>query len=655
MGIIEEDIARVRAATDFVALASEHVALRRVGLRWTALCPFHVEKSPSLSINAEEGLYYCFGCGAKGDVITFVRDLEHLDFAEAVEKLAGRAGVTLHYDDEATGRDHQRLSRIYDTVAQAMAWYHQQLIKGPESSAARHYLRHERGYDSEVVRRYQLGWAPEGWDRLLRSLKLPRAALVDAGLAQVNDQGRYADFFRGRLLFPIFDAGGRPIGAGGRILPGGHGPKYKNTSGTAVYDKSRVVYGLNWAKQAIVRSGQIVMCEGYTDVIGLQRAGIDEAVATCGTALADGHIRLLTKFARRIVLAYDADAAGQAAAERYYAWEQRYDVDIRVVALPPGEDPADLARRDPAGLSAAIAGARPFLAFQLERLFGRSDLATAEGRVRAAAVAMGLVAAHPNELVRDQYLMEVADRCRVTPDRLRALPVAVDSDAPRTPGRPGPDRPGDRPRRDRPGVDRPGADRPGDRRGADRPGDRRGPDGAADESPVTIALPELAALRLAVHRPDEVADRVVLELFGHPLSRSAFLSLASAETLYDAIEMSDPQTADLLQRLAVEEVDESADDVMVRLVERAGRRALAEIDLERRALPADEQGAYAPTVAWLHLALRELRTPDRHVGRDLDPQLESERRLVAWLVERYESVTEVPDLAGDPDRKGVTA
>ena len=627
MGIVDEDIARVRAATDFVALASEHVALRRVGLRWTALCPFHVEKSPSFSLNAEEGLYYCFGCGAKGDVITFVRELEHLDFAEAVEKLARAGGVTLHYDDEATGRDHQRRTRVYDTVAQAMAWYHAQLLDGRESSPARHYLRTERGYDSEVVRRYQLGWAPEGWDRLLRSLKLPRAALVDAGLAQVNEQGRYADFFRGRLLFPIFEAGGRAIGAGGRILPGGRGPKYKNTPGTPVYDKSNVVYGLNWAKQAIVQRGQIVMCEGYTDVIGLQRAGVEEAVATCGTALADGHIRLITKFARRIVLAYDADAAGQAAAERYYAWEQRYGVEIRVAALPEGDDPAEVARRDPAALGTAIREARPFLSFQLERLFERSDLTAPEGRVRAAAAAMGLVAAHPNELVRDQYLMEVADRCRVAPERLRSLPA--------------------------PGAPRASSDAEPGRSPAGRSGSgRRERDGGDGQPAVAIPGPELEALRLAVHRPEEVADRIVVWLFGHPLSRSAFLSLAAAETLHEAIEMADPQTADLVQRLAVEETDSDADDVMVRLVEEAGRRAIAELDAERRAVPEAEQGAYAPTVAWLHLTLREMRSPDGSpVGRAVDPELASEQRLVAWMVERYESGTEVPD----PDRDGVTA
>jgi DNA primase len=654
VGINDEDIARVRAATDFVGLAGEHIALRRVGLRWVALCPFHVEKSPSFSLNAEDKLFYCFGCQAKGDVITFVMELDHLDFPEAVEKLATRAGISLRYDDEATGRDHQRRTRIYDTVARAMAWYHQQLLEGRESSAARHYLRAERGYDGDLVRHYQLGWAPEGWDRLIRSLKLPRDALVDAGLARVNDKGRYTDFFRGRLLFPIFEPGGRAIGAGGRILPGGVGPKYKNTAGTAVYDKSQVVYGLNWAKQTIVQRSQIVMCEGYTDVIGLQRAGVGEAVATCGTALADGHIRLLTNFARKIVLAYDADAAGQAAAERYYAWEQRYQVDIRVAALPPGEDPADLARRDPAALEAAISGARPFLAFQLERLFSRSDLATAEGRVRAAGVAMGLVGAHPNELVRDQYLMEVSDRCRVAPDRLRSMPVVIPDETARPRrdaegGRRGDERSG---QRGGPGTRRSvDPDRPGRTRGATA--DRRragGPEeDAGDEEPLAaIPRPELMALRLALHHPEQVAARLELELFGHPLSRSAFRSLAAAATLHDAIAGADPQTADLLQRLAVEEVDEDADDVMVRLIEVAGRRALSDLQTEMRAAPPPDQGGYVASMNWLQLAVEALRTGDGSpVGRDADPDLEAERRLVAWLVERNEIATR--DSADDGD------
>ncbi|HLI00250.1 MAG TPA: DNA primase, partial [Acidimicrobiales bacterium] len=641
MAILEEDVASVRAATDFVALASEHMALRRVGTQWTGLCPFHTEKSPSFSLNPELGVYYCFGCGARGDVITFVRELEHLSFVEAVERLATRAGVTLRYDDEATGRDHQRRSRIHDTLARAVAWYHDRLVSAPDAAPARRYLRAERGYDGDVVRHYQLGWAPEGWDQLQRALKLPRPALVDAGLAQANDQGRYLDFFRGRLLFPIFDPGGRAIGAGGRILPGGRGPKYKNTSGTAVYDKSKVLYGLNWAKNAIVAKDQIVVCEGYTDVIGLQLAGVGEAVATCGTALADGHIQLLTKFAHRIVLAYDADAAGQAAADRYYEWEERYGVDIRVAALPPGKDPADLARDDPQALERAVSSARPYLAFRLERLFATADLATAEGRVRAASAALGVIGTHPNELVRDQYLMEVADRCRIAPERLRSLPVhepagfavrtgagprsgsashtgghsgrgtglrngSVSSDG--AASRNGPARNGSGSRndwatRDGSAYRNSTAARDGSSRDDGDPA-RADPSGSLA---VRVPMAEHAALRLAVHHPDAVADRLCAPLFGHPVSRSAFGALAEAATLRDAVDAADPQAAELLSRLAVEEADDEPDDVMVRLVEMAARRALDELGRELRSVPPAEHASYVTTMAWLKRASESLR------------------------------------------------
>jgi DNA primase len=606
VGIVDEDIARVRAATDFVAVASEHLALRRVGTRWVGLCPFHTEKSPSFSLNAELGFYYCFGCGAKGDVITFVREMEHLDFVEAVEKLSSRAGVTLRYDDQATGRDHQRRSRIHETLQQALAWYHQRLLSAPDAAAARSYLRRERGYDGDVVRRYLLGWAPEGRDQLVRSLGVAPGPLVDAGLATVDESGRYMDFFRGRLLFPIFEAGGHPVGAGGRLLPGGRGPKYKNTSGTAVYDKSRVLYGLNWAKKAVVESGRVVVCEGYTDVIGLQQAGIGEAVATCGTALADGHIRLLTNFARRIVLAYDADVAGQAAADRYYEWERRFEVDIGVAALPAGADPADLAQRDPAALARAVAEAQPYLGFRLDRLFGRADLSVPEGRARAAAEAMALVAEHPNALVRDQYLMQVADRCRVEPARLRQMPVAA---------------PGERAGGGR--LARQAAAEDGS-----EPGPTRGP------PRVAVGGPELEALRLAVHHPAAVAERLELVLFAHPVARACFEALSAATTLHGAIEAADPQASDLLQRLAVENTHADADDVMVRLVERAGQRALAALQAEMRQAESADQAGFVPTVAWLKLTLESVRAED---PGERARALEAEQRLVGWIMARDEA------------------
>jgi DNA primase len=537
----------------------------------------------------------CFGCQAKGDVITFVREIDHLDFAEAVQQLATRAGITLRFDDTSTSQEHQRRERIHGAVEQAVEWYHQRLLTSADGAGARKYLR-SRGYDGAVVRTYRLGWAPEGWDTLVRALDVPDRVLRDAGLAFMNKAGRLTDSFRGRVLFPIFDPGGKAVGLGGRVLPGGEGPKYKNTADTAVYNKSRILYGLNWAKKAVVDTGEVVVCEGYTDVIGFALAGVPQAVATCGTALADGHIRLLTNFARRIVLAYDADAAGQGAAERFYEWERKFEVDIAVAAFAPGTDPADLARRNPEALRVAVKEARPYLAFRLERVLSRADLRSPEGRARAAAEAMALVSEHPNELVRDQYLMQVADRCQVDPGRLRS-----------------------------------GAWQParGDR------AQQRGSSNAAPEAgsrPAASALPrraepsgpELEALRLAVHRPEEVADRLEDVLFADEIHVAAFRSLASASTLHEAIGTADPDVAQLLQRLAVEEAEEDVDDVVARLVDRAGQRALVELQREARAASLPEE--FGGVVAWLKLALEQLREPRT--------RQEAEAGLVPWLVAR---------------------
>src|SRR3954470_2467326 len=420
MGIVDEDVARVRAATDFVALASEYIALKRVGRQWQGLCPFHAERSPSFSVNPELGVYHCFGCQAGGDVISFLRELEHLDFVDAVERLAARANITLRYDDAGNdgGRERQRRNRLFEAMEQAVEWYHERLLNAPDAAAARGYLR-SRGYDGDVVRRFKLGWAPDGWDELARALKVPDDVLRDTGLGFLNRRNRQQDAFRGRVMFPIFDVRGDPVAFGGRALAGTDGPKYKNSPETPLYSKSRVLYGLNWAKGDVVTAGEVIVCEGYTDVIGFALAGAPRAVATCGTALADEPFHMLKTFARRVVLAYDADAAGQAAAERFYDWERRYEIDIRVAELPPGSDPADVARRDPAALKHAVEHARPFLAFRMERALGAGDLRSPEGRARAAEAALAVIREHPSDFVRDQYLMQVADRCRIDPGRLR--------------------------------------------------------------------------------------------------------------------------------------------------------------------------------------------------------------------------------------------
>jgi DNA primase len=639
VAIPEEDVARVRAATDIVALIGEHAALKRQGTRWTGLCPFHQEKSPSFSVNAEAGLYYCFGCQKSGDAISFVREVEHLDFVEAVRRLADRAGVTIT-EDAAVTAERQRRNPLYEAMTKAVDFYHQRLLSAPDGGPARDYLR-SRGYDGDVVRAFKLGWAPDGWDALASHLKVSDRVLSESGLGFVNKRGRRQDAFRGRVIFPIFDSSGKAIALGGRILPsqvGGtsgtratvpDGPKYKNSQDGPIYAKRRTLYGLNWAKTDVVASGEVIVCEGYTDVIAFFSVGLPRAVATCGTALGEEHFRVLGNFATRMVLAYDADAAGEAGANRVYEWERHHSVDVAVAALPAGADPADLARTDPEALRRAVAEAQPFLLFRIERVLQAADLRTNEGRAKAAEAALAAVADHPNGLVRDQYLMVVADRCRLEAASLRTLlddlvrrapevaaqrEAAARRDGARQAGAASPAS----------GLREAGltgegpvhGDRPGARSAAghEREGQRAG----------------LEALRLLVHQPASMADQLQPVLFSDERQRAAFAILSTAGDLHDSIRSAEehsPDVAVLLRRLAVEEPAADADDVVVQLVWIASRRALADLDSESRLSP-DAFAQLSRETAQVHFDLEKLKDPDEGIkARD---------RLVAWLVERGE-------------------
>jgi DNA primase len=589
VGIVDEDIAKVREATDAIAVIGEHVALKRVGTRLQGLCPFHSERTPSFSVNPAEGLYFCFGCQARGDVITFVRQVQHLDFVGAIEWLAARAGIELHYDTPAATRDHHRRAQLTDAMTRAVDFYHARLLDSSDAGPARRYLRHERGYDSETVRTFKIGWAPGAWDELCRSLRSEADVLSDAGLAFRSKTGNMIDAFRGRVMFPIFDVDGKPVAFGGRVLPGGDGPKYKNSQEGPLYSKRRVLYGLNWAKDDIARSGEVIVCEGYTDVIAFHRAGIPRAVATCGTALADEHMAKLKNFARRVILAYDADAAGQGAAERFYAWEQRLELDIFVLALPEGADPGSM---EPDALREAIRSARPFLEFRVARVLDGADLTTFEGQARAAERALAVIAAHPDDLVRDKYLMTVADRCRIADaDRLRAR-----LDELRSAGAP----------RDRVGA------------GAGDGATTVRPRLAVATAPVRHGA-ELEALRLAIHRPEAVAEVLEPALFDDPVHRAALTALLEAPTLAEALAQAEPDAQELLYRLAVEDVDPDTepDDVVAVLVRSAALRALSAIEADARATqsvvdlrwpkeriealghPAERVDAASQLVAWL--------------------------------------------------------
>ena len=656
MGIHDEDVAAVRAASDIVAIVSEYTPLRRVGRQWQGLCPFHSEKTPSFSVNPNENVFYCFGCQAQGDVITFVQDKQQLDFVGAVEWLAGKANITLRYTDRAEGEGRRRRAKLVDTMARAVSWYHERLLVGRDAGAARRYLR-ERGLDGDVVRDFQIGWAPDAWDELTRALRLDDDLASGTGLARRNSRGRLNDHFRARILFPIHDDRGDPISFGGRILPGGEGPgnqgKYKNTTETPLYNKSKVLYGLDRSKTSIVTAGTAVVCEGYTDVIGFHRAGVPLAVATCGTALTDDHVRLLTRFAaRRLVLAFDADSAGQAAAERFYRWEREHDLEVAVADLPPGQDPADVAGSDPERLVAAVEGATPFLRFRLDRAFAAADLASNEGRARAAERALEIVAEHPTDLVRDQYVMDVASRCRVEPDRLRALldqvrarPRRSDDDARRRggTGRGRGDRHGDgrRAPTSSPSPSRPGGDEapwlaggPGGRTVENRPDGDAGVDRSAPAPGTSRSTggarrprregPALEVLRHAVHNPGAVAPWLDAALFDDPVQLGAYRALVDADTHADALASAPPEVADLLARLLVAEPDSEPFDAVRLLHMEVVRREIAAV---RLAGTTDTDGTRALTdLAMLTRLMDGLRN-----GRSA---AESADRLLAWLGQR---------------------
>jgi DNA primase len=620
MAIPEEDVARVRAATDIAALVGEHSSLKRVGLRLTGLCPFHQEKSPSFSVNPQEGLYYCFGCGASGDAISFVRAVDGVDFVEAVERLAARAGVTVRHDSAgsaAAKADHARRQSLLDTMADAVAFYHDRLLNHPDAGGARQYLR-SRGYDGDVVRRFSLGWSPTVRDALVKSLDRPSRAIRETGLGYPMQSGALGDSFRGRVIFPIFDTSGRPIALGGRILPGsaGEGPKYRNSPETPIYSKRRTLYGLNWAKTVLLHSPEVVVCEGYTDVIGFFGAGVERAVATCGTSLTEDHLRVLGSFAKRVVLAFDADEAGRSAAGRIYESERRHGLEIAVAALPAGRDPADLAREDPELLRKAVETAVPYLTFRIDRAMGGEDLRTAEGQVRAAESALAMVAEHPNDLVRDQYVVQVADRTKIEPDRLRERLAAL-----------------------RRGESGGGPVAPVERaRASDVHSGQAGPGGGTAPPKVRAPGrseaydPEVRALTLAIQRPAEMAPYLDEVLFSAERTKDAFRALCSADDLHTAIDGADPETADLLRRLAVSEPEDDVDGAIVALVREAAARAVA--DLEREARSAARDGDAEPArvreisseLDWLHPTAEQLNALD-DAARAADTGA-----LLAWLI-----------------------
>lgn len=427
----QDDRERVRQATNIVELVEAVTKVTKKGRTFKAICPFHQEKTPSLSLEPAKGLYHCFGCQKGGDVFDFVMETQALSFPEALEWLAQRANITLTRDPRQAKSRGER-QRLIEAVEAAADFYHDRLRTSSDAGGARAYLR-GRGFDADAVSHFKLGYAPEGWDTLISHLKaknIREQAIIDAGLGRRSSRGRLHDWFRHRILFPIFDERGDAVGFGGRILEAGE-PKYLNTPETRLYHKARLLYGLNWAKAPITRQGYAVIVEGYTDVMALHRAGYPVAVATCGTALGDDHFDLLRRFADTIVMAFDADAAGAAAALRAGSLEVPTDLslDLRVALMPSGKDPADLVQDGEMELLAkAVDESVPFVQFRVDAELARHNLAEAEGRTRAVHAVAPIIAQVRDPIARNEYTRTVARRTGVDIDlvesTLRAQPVA---------------------------------------------------------------------------------------------------------------------------------------------------------------------------------------------------------------------------------------
>ena len=449
--IRDDDVQAVKERTDLVQLASQYLTLKKAGAdRMVGLCPFHQEKTPSFGISPSKQLYYCHGCGAGGDAIRFIRELEHLSYVEAVERLAQQSGVHLRYEGDSPEARHAAARRgsLFRANEQAGELYMRMLAEGREAEAARAYVA-ERGITAESIEGFGIGYAPGYADFLLRRLTQARdlspEMLLEAGLATRGDDGTVRDRFRGRLTFPIHDLQGHGIGFGARVLPSdpraGEQAKYLNTAETPIYRKHEVLYNLHRARAAIAKTGEVFVVEGYTDVIGFAQAGIENTVATCGTALGEGHFRQLSRFTQRAVMAFDSDEAGARAAERASEFQERFpSVQVVVMIMPDGLDPADfVAKHGAEGVRAAAKGSRPLVEHMVRRTIGRHDLSSVEGQSRAVADAMPIIEVLTDPVRRSEYAHLVADLAGVTEfsvvqaleSRRRGRPADVVVESPR--------------------------------------------------------------------------------------------------------------------------------------------------------------------------------------------------------------------------------
>ncbi|WP_345764486.1 DNA primase [Diaminobutyricibacter sp. McL0608] len=415
--IRQSDIEEVKARTNIADIVGDYVSLRPAGVgSLKGLCPFHDERSPSFHVRPQVGMYHCFGCGESGDVYSFLQKMDHVSFTEAVERLAGRVGLTLHYEDGGAAPEQGNRARILAANTAAEEFFIEKLA-APEADVGRRFLG-ERGFDAAAAAHFGIGFAPKSWDELTKHLRgrgFSQDELAAAGLVSAGDRGVY-DRFRGRLVWPIRDVTGQTIGFGARrLLDDDNGPKYLNTPETPVYHKAQVLYGLDLAKREIARSRQVVVVEGYTDVMACHLAGITTAVATCGTSFGVDHIKVLRRVLGddsglgEVVFTFDPDAAGQKAAMRAFSEEQRFAAQTFVAVGPDGLDPCDLrlAKGDDA-VRRMIDSKKPMFEFMIKQVLTQYNLDTVEGRVAALRAAAPVVSDIRDPSLKPGYTRELA-------------------------------------------------------------------------------------------------------------------------------------------------------------------------------------------------------------------------------------------------------
>jgi len=429
--ISTESLERVKQTADIVEVVSAHTDLRRQGARWVGLCPFHEERTPSFSVEPQEKLYHCFGCGVGGDVIKFVEEKEGLGFAEAVELLADRYGVELEREQEDPRAEakRQRRRRLEELLDRTAAFYASYLWDSKEAGKARDYLS-GRGLGEEVLRAFGVGYAPSAWDTIL--VRGQRAGfevgeLRGVGLAQRGRGGGEYDRFRSRIMFPISDRRGRVLGFGGRAMSADQGAKYVNTAETDFFHKSQMLYGVDQAKAAIAKAGRAVVVEGYTDVLALHQAGVEEAVGVMGTAITGEQVAALSGMVEEVVLALDADSAGQEAMLRAQRVAAGRRMRLRVAAMPAGEDPAEMMAEVGGAerFAELLGGAVELSEFQVGLVLDGTDVSSPAERDRALNEVAPVLAGMGETASRDDLVRRVAGRLDLEPAMVMGRVVAA--------------------------------------------------------------------------------------------------------------------------------------------------------------------------------------------------------------------------------------